>query len=453
MSRLASRVTELSPSFSGRLLQPADEGYDVARRVHNGLVDKRPALVAECRGIADIADAVRLGRELGLEIAVRGGGHNVGGRATTDGGLMIDLSQMRTVHVDPERRVARASGGATWKDFNRETQLRALATTGGVVGSTGVAGLTLGGGLGWLMSKYGMALDNLLSVDLVLADSSVVRASADENPDLFWAVRGGGGNFGVAGSFEFRLHEVGPVLMGGLAAWPFDRARDVLRFYRDLTSGASDELMAVGALLTAPDGITKLVAIAAAHCGSPKDGEAALTPIKSFGSPVLDQLGPIPYVALNGMLDGAFPKGALNYWKSHFIDTLTDAAIDQFIASFASCPSPMAQMLFEHFHGAASRVPVAETAYALRATGYNALVLGEWTEPSKNEACIRWVKDAYASLQPHVGPRRYLNYLGDDETADALTAAYGPNVTRLRQLKKKFDPENTFRLNVNIPPA
>ena len=295
--------------------------------MHNGLIDKRPALIAECRGVADVVDAVKFARDQGLEIAVRGGGHNVGGRATVDGGVMIDLSQMRGVHVDPATRTAQAEGGTLWKIFNRETQVHGLATTGGVVGTTGIGGLTLGGGLGWLMPKHGMALDNLKSVDLVLADGKVARASALENQDLFWAVRGGGGNFGIATSFEFALHPIGPMVMGGLAAWPVALAKDVLRLYRDLCAKATDDLMLVGALLTAPDGKTKVVAIGAGHFGSKADGEKALATIKAFKQPIMDELGPLPYVAINGLLDGAFPTGARNYWKSHFLNELSDDAM------------------------------------------------------------------------------------------------------------------------------
>jgi FAD/FMN-containing dehydrogenase len=455
MSRIPSLVSELASTFSGRLVEPSNPDYDEARRVHNGLIDKRPALIAQCRGLADIVDAVRAGRSLGREVAVRGGGHNVGGRATTDGGLMIDLSLMRGVHVDPKRRTARAEGGAVWRDFNKETQLYKLATTGGVVGTTGIGGLTLGGGFGWLMGKFGMALDNLVSVDLVLADGSVVRASADDHPDLFWAVRGGGGNFGIAGSFEFQLHDLGPTVIGGIAAWPVDRARDVFHFYRDLTAAAPDDMMVVVALLTAPDGSGhKLVAIGVSHVGPQAEAEKAVAPIKKFGTPVLDIIGPMPYTALNSILDDAFPRGTLNYWKSHFIDDLTDPAIDVFIDRFTSCPTPLSQMLLENFHGAAARVPVGNTAYALRATGYNAGIFAQWTDPAENDTCTRWAKESYAAVKPFTGAKRYVNYLdADDSAGGVLEAVYGPNLPRLRQLKKQYDPDNFFRLNVNIPPA
>ncbi len=455
MSDLTAKIAELRPAFSGQLLQPSDAGYDAARAVHNGLVNKRPAVIARAHGTADIADAVRLGRSLGLEIAVRGGGHNVAGRGTTEGGLLIDLSLMRSVQVDVKRGVARAEGGALWKEFNRETQAFNLATTGGVVGSTGIGGLTLGGGLGWLMSKYGMALDNLRSVDLVLADGTPVRASAEDHADLFWAVRGGGGNFGVASSFEFQLHPLGPMVVGGLIAWPGDQARDVLRLFRDLTATVSDDMMLVAALATAPDGSGhRIAAIGAAHIGPAAEAEKAMQPIKRFSTPAMDAIGPIPYVALNGMLDGAFPRGALNYWKSHFLDTLSDGAIDALVAAFAACPNPMSQILLEHFHGAATRVPVDATAYALRSPGYNLALLGQWIDPAETDRCMAWTRDSYEQMRPFVGARRYMNYMDRDDTEQSvLDAVYGPNLARLRQIKKRYDPDNVFRMNLNIPPA
>ncbi len=446
-------IAKFAPSFGGQLLQPADAGYDEARRLHNGLVDKRPGLIARCRGTADVADAVRLGRELGLEIAVRGGGHNVAGRAAVDKGLMIDLSPMKGIVIDAKARIGRAQGGVTWGEFNRETQLHGLATTGGVVSTTGVAGLTLGGGLGWLMPKYGMALDNLVSVEVVTADGRVLTAGADENADLFWALRGGGGNFGVATSFTFKLHPVGPVIYGGRAAHPFDKARDVLRFYRDATASLPDEVMAFCALVHAPDGSgEKLVALVVAHAGDLAAGEAALKPFKSFGPPVMDAVGPIPYSALNAMLDAGFPKGALNYWKSAFLKSLSDGAIGAIIASFAKCPTPMGAILLEHFHGAACRVPVDATAFAQREPSYNLAVLGEWMDPGQTKACTAWTRETYDALKPFMTMRRYVNYLGDDETGDMGEAAYGANYARLRKIKAKYDPGNVFHLNQNIVP-
>ena len=453
MTDLSSTVAELSKNFSGRLLLPTDSGWDTARRVHNGLVDKRPALIAQCLGAADIAAAVRLGREQSLEIAVRGGGHNVGGRATVDGGLMIDLSLVKYVHVDPKARTARVGGGTLWGHFNRETQAHGLATTGGVVSTTGVAGLTLGGGVGWLMPKLGMALDNLLAVEIVLADGRIVRAAADENPDLFWAVRGGGGNFGVVSSFEFRLHELGPMVTGGIVAWPAERARETLRLFRDLAEQATDEVMLVAALMTAPDGATRISAIAAGYFGPSAVGERVVRPIKAFDQPIVDTLGPISYEQLNTTLDSSFPRGARNYWKSHFCEQLNDAAIDAIVDCHKKCPSPMAMISIEHFHGAPTRIKAAKTAFALRGRGFNVLVLSQWSAPDGDAAGIGWARETDTALRPFVGSSRYVNYLDHDEAgAAALSAAYGPNVQRLQSIKAKYDPENLFHLNVNIPP-
>jgi FAD/FMN-containing dehydrogenase len=446
-------IDQIAPTLTGQLLRPSDAGYDEARRVHNGLIDKRPAIIVRCHGTADVADAVRLARALNLEIAVRGGGHNVGGRGTIDGGLMIDLAPMKGIHVDAAKRTARAQGGVLWKELNRETQLHGLATTGGVVGTTGIAGLTLGGGLGWLMPKYGLALDNLLSAEMVMADGSVCRAAADENPDLFWAIRGGGGNFGIAASLEYALHQVGPTITGGLVAHPLQKGRDVLRFFRDTCAKLPDEMMMAAGLLTAPDGSgNKLVAMLAAHCGPLAQGEAAVKPIKAFGPPVMDAMGPISYCQQNGLLDPSLPKGALNYWKSHFLTELSDACIDTMVETFAACPSPMSQLVLEHFHGAASRVPVADTACAMRITGFNVVIISQWMDPHENQRCIGWCRDMYAALAPYLGSFRYVNYLGDDEAGDPAAIAYGANYARLRDLKTKYDPGNVFHVNVNIRP-
>ncbi len=453
VSALSEAVTALASTFTGQLLRPGDAGYDEARKVHNGLIDKRPALIARCRGLADIADAVKMARDRKLEVAVRGGGHNVAGRATIDNGLMIDLSLMKGIHVDPKARTARAQGGLTWNEFNRETQLHGLATTGGVVSTTGIAGLTLGGGLGWLMGKHALALDSLLSVDLVLADGRTLTASKDDNADLFWALRGGGGNFGVAASFEYRLHPIGPIVTGGLIDYPFSAAWDVLRFFRDVTASLPDEFTVFGGLIHAPDGSgMKLVALVVCHCGPLGAGETAAHPIKKFGSPAMDVIGPMPYCQVNAMLDEAYPKGALNYWKSNFLASLSDEALRTMIDCFAKCPTPMGQLLLEHFHGAVTRVGVTDTAFPHRAPGYNLIVLSEWMEPKDNNACTAWARDSYTAMQPFMGAGRYVNYLGDDEPGDPVAAAYGPNHRRLQQLKAKYDPQNFFHMNQNIRP-
>ena len=454
IASLADTVTESAKTFSGQFLRPTDHDYDDARKVHNGLIDKRPALIARCRGVADIVDAVNIARDQGLEVAVRGGGHNVAGRSTTEGGLMIDLSHMSGTHVDPKSRTARVGGGATWGGFNRETQVHGLATTGGVVSTTGVGGLTLGGGLGWLMGKHGLALDNLISVETVLASGKVVRASQDDHPDLFWALRGGGGNFGVAASFEYRLHAIGPLVTGGIIAYPFSAAWDALRFFRDITASLPDEFMVFAGCVHAPDGSgTKLAAMVVCHCGSAEAGERAVQPIKQFGTPVLDAIGALPYTQVNMMLDAAYPRGALNYWKSSFLASLSDDAIRAIIDSFAKCPTPMGQLLLEHFHGAVTRIGVTDTAFPLRTAGYNLLVLAEWMDQADNNACIAWARESYAAVQPFLGSTRYVNYLGDDEQTDAVAAAYGPNYRRLQQIKAQYDPDNFFRMNQNIRPV
>jgi FAD/FMN-containing dehydrogenase len=445
-------VAELSARFSGVLLRPGESGYDDVRRVHNGMIDRRPGLIARCLGTADIVDAVNFARARGLDLAVRGGGHNVAGRAVCDDGLMLDLSLMKGIHVDPVRRTARAQGGVTWREFNRETQAHKLATTGGVISTTGIAGLTLGGGLGWLMAKYGLAMDNLLSAEMVTASGDIVRASKDENADLFWALQGGGGNFGVVSWLEYHLHPLGPVT-SGLIAHPFDRARDVLRFFREITSrGLPDDLTVFSALLHAPDG-APIATIILCHCGPLGEAEAVLQPIKKFGTPIMDTVGPTTYEATNMMLDAGFPRGALNYWKSNFMMELSDQAIDILISQFAACPSPMSGLVLEHIHGAATRVGVSDTAFPHRREGYNLLVVSEWLDPAGNTQNVAWGRESHDKMLPYFASGRYVNYLGEDDGEDAVAAAYGPNHQRLRALKTKYDPTNLFHLNQNIRPS
>ncbi len=452
-SSLAEQLEALEPIFSGKLLSPNDEGYEEARKLHNGLIDKRPAVIARCTGVADVVDAVNLGRQSNLEIAVRGGGHNVAGRATVDGGLMIDLSPMKGIHVDPGKRTVIAQGGVTWNELNRESQVHGLATTGGTVGTTGVAGLTLGGGIGWLMSRFGLALDNLLSVELVDAEGRVLRASASEYPDLFWALQGGGGNFGVATSLEFQLHPVGPEITGGLLAHPFEKAGDVLRFYRDMTQSLPDDLAMLAGVLYHPDGSgAKIVGVGACYTGPAQDGEAAIQPIKALGTPVMDVMGPVSYSQLNSMMDGLFPKGALNYWKSSFISDLSDAAIDTIIERFQDVPSPMSKVFVESFHGAVTRIPDDGTAFLHRGKGYNLLVISQWQDPSDSEQCIAWARETHDAMAPFLSLERYINYLGDDEGSGTVADAYGANFERLRKIKTEYDPNNVFHLNQNIEP-
>jgi FAD/FMN-containing dehydrogenase len=452
MAAIDEQVETLSTAFSGALIRPGDGAYDEARRVHNGLIDKRPALIARCQGTADIVDAIRFGRESGLEISVRGGGHNVAGRAVTEGGLMIDLAEMKGIHVDPEARTVRAQGGVTWAELNRETAMHGLAVTGGQVSTTGIAGFTLGGGLGWLMGLHGLIVDNLLSVELVTADGKMLEVDADSHPDLFWALRGGGGNFGVAASFEYRLHPLAEVT-GGILAYPIDAAGDVLRFYREFTQATPDELTVLGALVHAPDGSgLKLAGLAICHAGTPEEAERDLAPVRAFKEPLVDMLGRIPYPAVNAMLDAGYPKGALGYWKSSFLSELSDELIDEAVARFLETPSIMNVILFEQYHGAATRVPADATAVANREAGYNLLLPTTWLDPADTEANIAWTRETYEALKPWYRDSRWLNYFSEDDS-DALRAAYGPNYDRLVEVKRRYDPENVFHLNVNIPPG
>jgi FAD/FMN-containing dehydrogenase len=445
-------VRELAERVSGPVLSPQDPGYDEARAVHNGLVDRRPAAIVRARTAADVVAALAFARRAGLEVSVRGGGHNHAGRAVTDGGVMISLADMRAVTVDPERRTLTAQGGATWAELNAAAGAHGMAVTGGAVSTTGIAGLTLGGGLGWLMAKHGLAADNLLGAELVTAAGEVLDVDAVSHPDLFWALRGGGGNFGVATTFTYRLHKLDTVT-GGLIAHPVEAAPELLRFYRDAVADAPDDLTVFAGLVHAPDGSgTKLAAMVVFHAGPADAAERDLAPFLAFGSPLVAEVGPMPYPVMNTLLDGGFPDGALNYWLSSFTRGLPDALIDATVERFASVPSPMTSILFEHFHGAVTRVGQDETAVPHREPGWNLLLPSVWTDPAGTEANIRWTRDTHAALKPHLSTRRWLNYLGDDQGLDAIRAAYGPNYDRLREVKRRYDPDNVFHLNHNIAP-
>jgi FAD/FMN-containing dehydrogenase len=442
---------ELRAVFGDRLLDPEADGYDQARLLHNGMIDKRPALIARCQSTADVIDAVNFGRNAGVEIAVRGGGHGVAGRAATDGGLMIDLSPMKGIHVDPHRRVVRAEPGLTWWDFNRVAAVHGLATTGGVVSSTGIAGLTLGGGIGWLMGRYGLTIDNLLSVEIVTADGEVLTASADDHPDLFWALRGGGGNFGVVTSFEYRAHPVREVLAGPVL-YAMAEARAALAFHREFTGAVPDELTVGAALLHAPDGSgTKVAALVPCHCGEPAAADTDVKPLRAFGTPVVDLVAGMPYPTVNTLLDGAFPKGALNYWKSGFLLDLSDDTIEVLVDAFERVPSTMTGIFLDHIHGAATRVAPDATAFPHRQNAFSVLVLGQWIDPADTEATIAWVRDTFELLQPHMSDRRYTNFLAADDTG-VVRQGYGDNYDRLVSVKRAYDPDNLFHLNQNIQP-
>jgi FAD/FMN-containing dehydrogenase len=446
-------ATELAEQVSGPVLGPEDAKYDDARALYNGLIDRRPALIVRCRTKDDVVAALAVARQAGLEVSIRGGGHNVAGRAVTDGGLMIDLAEMKGIAIDPDNATATAEGGVIWGELNAAAAEHGLGVTGGLISTTGIAGYTLGGGLGWLMGKYGLAADNLLTVELVTADGEVLEVDAASHPDLFWALRGGGGNFGVATSFTYRMHPV-HTIVGGLIAHPLDAAPGMLRFYREAVADASDDLSVFAGLVHAPDGSgAKLSAMVVFHTGDPDEAERDLEPFKVWGAPLEVEVGPMPYPVMNTILDEAYPIGSLNYWLSSFTSGLSDELIEVAVSRFATAPSTMMAILFEHFHGAVTRVGVTETAVPHRDEGWNLLMPSVWTDPADTEANVAWTRETFAALRPHFGTaRRWLNYLGDDQAEDAIRAAYGRNYDRLREVKRQYDPDNVFHLNHNIAP-
>lgn len=447
------QIEALRAALRGPLMLPGDPGYDEARSVWNGMIDRSPPAIVRATGNADVIAAVNFAREHGLPVSVKGGGHSAAGSAVSDEALMIDLSLMDGVHVDPVTRTARVQGGATWGIFDRECQVYGLASTGGVISTTGVGGLTLGGGLGWLMGKHGLSIDNLLSAEVVTAAGEVVRASASDNPDLFWALRGGSGNFGVVTSFEFRLHPVGPMITGGLAAWPVAMGSECIRFYNSFTKTVPDELVTFLAFTGAPDGSGNLITgMIVAHTGSLEDGAKAVQPIKDFGPPIVDALGPMPYTAQQSMLDAGFPKGERVYWKSTFLTGLSEEAMDFIVEHGSRLPTPASAIVVEHFHGAVNRVGPDETAFPERGAAFNVALVGSCSDEADQERCRTWVRGVYDALQPFSTGGVYVNYLGVDDDAERVLAAFGTNYERLAGIKQKFDPDNLFRANQNISP-
>jgi hypothetical protein len=443
-------IQSFSSNLRGELLRSGGDSYEAARKVFNGMIDKRPALIARCAGAADVIHAVNFARSNGLLVAVRGGGHSVAGKSVCDGGLLIDLSLMKGLRIDSMRRTARAQPGLRLGDFDRETQAFGLATTLGIVSDTGIAGLTLGGGLGWLNGKYGLACDNLLSADVVTADGRLLTASANENSDLFWGLRGGGGNFGVVTSFEYQLHPVDTVF-GGMALYPFAKAKEVLRFYLDFSAECPDELTTALALLTGPDG-SPLVAFVVCHCGTIRDGEKETQPVRAFGPPLVDEIKPMPYLALQSIIDGAFPPGRQHYWKSGFTRELSADGIEIMVDFMARKPSPFTVCYLQQLHGAAARVSPADTAFPHRAEQYDFAILSQWDDPAASEQNVTWTQSFFGAMQPHLEKAVYVNSLGE-EGEERVKAAYGPNYDQLVALKNKYDPTNFFHLNQNIKPA
>jgi FAD/FMN-containing dehydrogenase len=431
------------------ILTPNDPDYTAARHVWNGMIDRKPSVIVRPTGIADVIQTVRFAREHDLAASVRGGGHSVAGKSVADGAIMIDLSLMREVQVNPGRQSALAQGGATWGEFDREGEKFGLATTGGVISSTGVCGLTLGGGIGWLMGKHGLSCDNVISADLVNADGNHLSVSATENEDLFWAIRGGGGNFGIVTTLEFRLHELASI-HGGIVLYPRPTAFDLLRQYRDLTANAPDEITAYAALLTGHG--HPMAAIALCHSGSNPDRAAACKQFYLAAPLAADMIGEKKYTELQTMLDFTAPAGAHYYFKCPFLRELNDNAIRVILDHTENMPSEQTQVVLEHMHGAASRVPVEQTAFGLRRVHYSINIMPAWTNPAMAEKCITWAQEFAAALAALGASDAYVNYLGD-EGSSAVKASYGANYARLSELKRKYDPDNFFRFNQNIVPA
>jgi FAD/FMN-containing dehydrogenase len=458
----AQALAGLRETVRGPVLAPDDPGYDEARSIWNALIDRRPALIVQCSGAADVVDAVNFAREQGLVLSIKAGGHNVAGNAVNDGGIVLDLSQMRGVHVDPDAQTVRVQGGATWGDLDRETQLFGLAVPGGVVSTTGIAGLTLHGGVGHLRRKHGLSIDNLISVDIVTADGQFRQASASENEDLFWAVRGAGSNFGVVTSFEFQAHPVGPMVFVGAIFYPFEEAKTILPAWRDFMTAAPEELSSLAICWSVPPHPpfppeihgTPVVVVAAAYSGSVEDGERVVQPLRELAEPVVDASGPWPWLGLQSGFDVIFPKGELRYWKSRSVRELSDEVIDEIISLASRRPTPLTDIVTWHHGGAMSRVDEAETAYGGRDVQFLVTAEASWTDPAQTDEAIAWAREVWDAMERFSTGSVYLNFPGLGEEEDNLAhAGYGANYERLAELKAKYDPENLFRMNINIPPA
>jgi FAD/FMN-containing dehydrogenase len=445
-----SKLTYFQKKLRGKLVLPDDAEYDRARRVWNGAVDKRPAMIAYCAGRDDVIEAITFARSTGLELSVRSGGHNVAGNSLCEGGLVVDLSMMKKIAVDSERLFVRAEAGLTLGEFDAATQAFGLATTMGVNSDTGIAGLTLGGGFGKLGRKFGLACDNLLTADVVTADGQLVRASATENDDLFWGLRGGGGNFGIVTAFEYSLHPVGPQLLAGSLVYGGAERRDALRRYYEFSHNAPDEISADAALMTSESG-ERLLGISICYCGSLAQGERVLAPLRNHGKPIEDRFAAVPYLSIQSAGDSVFPRGRRYYWKAQFLRELTDAAIDTFLAAYAAAPYPTALAVLQHVGGAIARIPTTGTAYGGREALYDCFPISIWENPADDAANIQWARDMWAAMQPFSNGAVYANNLGE-EGEDRVQAAYGPNYEKLVALKNKYDPTNLFHLNQNVRP-
>ncbi len=454
------RLDALRAALRGSLVLPADPGYEVARTLWNGMLDRRPAAAVRAAGAGDVIQAVNFARENRLLLAVKGGGHNIAGKAVCDGGLMIDLSPMKSVHVDPASKRARVEPGALLSDFDRETQAFGLSTPTGINSTTGMAGLTLGGGFGWQSRKRGLTVDNLIAVDVVLASGEFVQASATQNADLFWAVRGGGGNFGVVTSFEYQLHKLGPEVLAGLIVYPFEQAHRVFDGYRKFTAAAPDEMTAWLVLRKAPPlpflpanvHGTEVVVVAFCWIGEASRGNELAAQLRGFGKPAGEHVGAMPFVGWQTAFDPLLAPGARNYWKSHDFKAMTDDVERILCAAIGHLPSDECEAFVGHLGGAVNRVPVGDTAYPHRDVEYIINVHTRWREPGQDAHCIAWARGLFDALTPHATGGVYVNFMPEDETQRVAAGAYGPNYARLATLKTRYDPENLFCLNQNISP-
>ena len=443
----ASQLDDLDKMIRGELVVPGDAGYDALRRVWNGMIDRRPAAIARCTGAADVMAVVKYARDNAIPATVRGGGHHVAGRSISDGSIVIDLAPMQGMHVDSKGKLARAEGGLRWAAFDHETLAHGLCTTGGTVSVTGIAGLTLGGGLGWLMRKHGLTCDNLAGAEVVTADGRLLTANASENSDLFWALRGGGGNFGVVTAFEYRLHEVEPIV-GGLAVYSGNRLKDMLHFYRDFTASVPDHVETQAGAMIGPPGtpVEGRVAgwMAICHSGPRPEGERVVAPLKEFGPPVLDLIGPTSYSAIQTMFDAGMATTTRNYWRSSFMQALGDDVLEALVDHASDMPRPGTLLLIEHLGGEIRRIGGSETAFANRGAEYNVSVLSSWLDPEADERNIAWTRQFGDALNALSTGGAYVNYMANTDNPAAVRAAYEANFERLVEVKRKYDPDDVF---------
>jgi FAD/FMN-containing dehydrogenase len=442
-------INELQLKLTGEILTPESEKYDEERKIWNGMIDRRPAMIVQCKNSSDVVAAVNYARVHNLAVSVRGGGHNVAGNSICEGGLMIDLSKMKGIDIDPQNKTAKVEPGVILRELDEATQKYNLATTTGTVSETGVAGLTLGGGLGWLMGKHGFACDNVISVEIVTADGQLLRADEKNHEDLFWAIRGGGGNFGIVTLFEFRLHDFGPTVLAGMILYPMEQAKMVLQHYRDYTRTAPDELMAYSGFIVTPDGLP-VAFVLPAWMGKTEDGEKHLAPLRSFGSPLADMVAEIPYTTLQSILDAAAPAGIRRYWKSGYFKNLSDELLDICLKYVAERPSPLSPVLFYHIRGAAAKKQVSETSFGHRSDMWDSDIISQWMEPADDEKNIEWTRKFWKEIEP-LTEGVYVNHLDSDDNF-RVKNAYGSNYSRLQEIKRKYDPDNFFRMNNNIIP-